>query len=397
MGKKFQKFFFLFCLIFSQYGESKEASSFLPLFNKAVSLHQKEEYRAALKIYKRVLPHSKSMRPVVLYYMAQAYKHLGKEKVVLRILKLLSSGELPKNLRKRVDGFAEALKGEPPVGSPWWGAVQLSGGSNSNPEFLASDSVSEESEGQAQYDLQGQLGYEWSLTEKKTLSIYSRFQERLFQESDDSNYGTYQLASDYEWFLAGLQWVLTPDYTFLTYGGDTFSHNHGLQLRGSYSMGSTLWTMSSRWEDSHVEDEDFSYLEGTLLENYLQGWLSFGRVSYLGRVTFGDYRYTDNVNVSPSFESLRFLLQGAYQSGENVYTLGLIHELRSYLFDATENKSREDIRWTFYASVEWSLNDRWSWRGQVQWMENQSNFDETSSQDKNFQQFSVLTGPRYQW
>lgn len=380
----------------------KEPNNILASFNLAVLYHKEKKYKSAAKYYKKVISSPSPLALVANYYMAKIFVAHNKPQRAKYYINKINITRLPKKLKAKVLDLKNTLylrespKAEITDEDNVSGSLSLAFGYNDNPEYTGSNDATTEASSDGQTDYAAALNYLVSQGSSHDIELSSDISGRSYFEFSNANYASYSLSAQLQSYISKFRIKLQPLVSHEIYGGEGFSNNAGGVFELTRRLGGSYLSAGYSYVDSHILDEDnFFYLEGDTTETYLQWNSSFGQ-SYL----FLTYKwqmnnYADTDDITSSYDAHIVTLSYRYLFTQSNIDFSTTYEMRNYDFDVTEQDSREDNRLYLSFYYSYNLTTDCSLYGGGNFVLNDSNFDETTSDDKNYSQFNTSVGLKY--
>ena len=319
-------------------------------YNLAVALHKSQRQAQALKVYAQGAKLKESrLRPLFLYQIARIFLARNQLEKAKRVIAKISLENLPPKFRSRVLRFREELflRGSeapseseanlPEKPKKWNWLLDLSSGSNSNPQLLTASSSDSPVE-----DLQNQI---LSFLRYKALrgfevSLFNSHQ--FFADQAEVNTSLNLLNFEFSNTVGEWQLKFTPAYGFDTFAGRPFSQNYLATLEANRKAGRSLWQNLFSYQTFNPELGEYSYLQGesyTLVTQLLQKWRAWTFLIAVG----GDRFLNDDLNsFRSSYDSANLSVGLFWASTRWSFELQSLTQWRAYQQGADEVAERSD-------------------------------------------------------
>lgn len=420
LAKKFLIFLFSFWVAINAYGQTlnkmaewqvqieNDPKDMLAHFNLGVSYHKDKQFERAIYHYKRVIKSKSGLRPIALYYISKIYKERGNIKKAKKAISYINLYKLPEKFRDRISNYKSELlvipdqtiqaeenqliKTKNEDENRLSGSATLSFGYNSNPQFISADDTTntEESDGQMNFGLN--LNYLAIIGETYDWGISYGGSGRAYNESSDSNFQTHAVNLPLNLYTKKYRFQIQPSFTFQTFSGRAFASltSGSFEVKRKFDVG--YLSLGLLYDSINNLNDDYFYLDGQMIGPYVQ-WQHVWLKSFL-YITYGyfDNQYQDSDTVSPSYKSQNVQVSYTHNLKRWAWTLSVGNEMRTYSFDVTENDTRKDNRIWGSTSLAYSVSQSTQVFVNLSFNNNDSNFDQNNSEDKNYQQLSSNLG-----
>ena len=374
----------------------EDPKQFLNVFNLAVSYQKANKYKEAIYYYRKAVKIESKLQPVAYYYLSKAYLSLDKKELAKKAIQQISIEKLPPNFKKKTIAFKNSLFVEEVLSQQqedsFWGNLKLGYGFNSNPQFISADDTTDDVDSDSQLLALLNLKWQASKGSRHDFSLGYNGSSQSYGNNSQSNFTYHNLSAPLNFYWSQWRLQFSPSYSYQTFGGQAFSSIVTGAMEIKRKLSSSYLSLGTSFDSIDTLNDDYFYLTGQTIGAYLRWQKQWSKTFISSTYSFGDNQYQDSDTVSPSFiaHSINFYISQRFNSW--AWSWSITGQTRAYSFDVTEDDTRKDQRFWSTLSLNYLFNAHWSLFLDLYTINNNSNFDATTSSDRNFNQFSATTG-----
>ena len=376
----------------------KNPTNNLALFNIGVSYQLINNNILALKTYKKLISKGSPLTPIAYYYISQIYLEEGDAESARIAINKIDINKLPPKTKNRILAFKNSLftdNTEVERNSSWSGNFKAGLGMNSNPQFISNDDTSNSIEQDEQVMLLANINYESFAGNNYDLDFNYQGNLYSFNEKSESSFSTNSIGTQLSFYTPSIRFMISPNYTFQSFGGKAFSSIYSATSELKVKLWSNYFAIGISYDSIDISNDDYFYLSGQSLKPYSNFQFNLYGLFMNLRYQRQNNNFQDSDTVSPSFTADTFNLSIYKKIQSWSFNIYSQFQDRVYNYDITEGMTREDQRWIYGLELNYFITSSWSLFASGFLINNSSNFDQNTSDDKNYNQLSVITGIHY--